>query len=209
MIIKEEFVKYKEYDEIILEITKNASETEKKKISEEDELFRKRGWEKYILALVNFFNDIFDEHIETDISFGGSATDSYIIQKATGYTQYMLGDPLRQRSGIILHNDALRIICTVHTDFVKIKEMSEIYNRLQKYLVDYNLHCKYEIVPNVFGGNYGRRKKTSEVFIVSNNEISSECVETVRSEKFGNETEKDRDTLRSLLLIYFNTISGA
>ena len=70
MKIKEEFVKYKEYDEIILEITKNASETEKKKISEEDELFRKRGWEKYILALVNFFNDIFDEHIETDISFG-------------------------------------------------------------------------------------------------------------------------------------------
>ena len=47
-------MKYKEYDEIILDITKNASETEKKKISEEDELFRIRGWEKYILALVNF-----------------------------------------------------------------------------------------------------------------------------------------------------------
>ena len=47
-------MKYKEYDEIILDITKNASETEKKKILEEDELFRIRGWEKYILALVNF-----------------------------------------------------------------------------------------------------------------------------------------------------------
>ena len=209
MIIKEEFVKYKEYDEIILEITKNASETEKKKISEEDELFRKRGWEKYILALVNFFNDIFDEHIETDISFGGSATDSYIIQKATGYTQYMLGDPFRQRSREILHNDALRIICTVHTDFVKIKEMSEIYNRLQKYLVDYNLQCTQEIVPNLFGGHYGRRNNKAEVFIISKDEISSECVETVKNERLGDETEKDRDTLRSLLLIYFNTISGA
>ena len=44
MKIKEEFVKYKEYDEMSWEITKKASETEKKKISEEDELFRKRGW---------------------------------------------------------------------------------------------------------------------------------------------------------------------
>ena len=127
MRFKEVFVKYKEYDEIILDITKNASETEKKKISEEDELFRIRGWEKYILALVNFFNDIFDKHIETDISFGGSATDSYIIQKATGYTQYMIGDPFRQRSGIILHNDALRVICTVHTDFVNKEEKAEYY----------------------------------------------------------------------------------
>ena len=207
MIIKEEFVKYKEYDEIILEITKNASETEKKKISEEDELFRKRGWEKYILALVNFFNDIFDEHIETDISFGGSATDSYIIQKATGYTQYMIGDPFRQRSGIILHNDALRIICTVHTDFVKIKEMSEIYNRLQKYLVDYNLQCTQEIVPNLFGGHYGRRNNKAEVFIISKDEISSECVETIKNERLGDETEREKDILRGLLLIYFTTLS--
>ena len=68
MRFKEVFVKYKEYDEIILDITKNASETEKKKISEEDELFRIRGWEKYILALVNFFNDILswmEVHITT------------------------------------------------------------------------------------------------------------------------------------------------
>ena len=200
-------MKYKEYDEIISDITKNASESEREKIREEDNLFRRRGWEKYTLALVNYFNDIFEEHIETDISFGGSATDSYIIQKATGYTQYMLGDPFRQRSREILHNDALRIICEVHTDFVNIKEMSDIYNRLQKYLVGYNLQCTQEIVPNLFGGHYGRRNNKAEVFIISKDEISSECVETIKNERLGDETEREKDILRGLLLIYFTTLS--
>lgn len=59
MRFREDVVKYKEYDEIISDITKNASETEQEKIREEDALFRKRGWEKYTLALVNYFNDIF------------------------------------------------------------------------------------------------------------------------------------------------------
>ena len=208
MRFKEDFVKYKEYDDIILDITKNASETEKKKIFEEDELFRKRGWEKYILALVNFFNDIFDEHIETNISFGGSATDSCIIQKATGYNSKMKGDPFRQRSREILHNDALRIICEVHTAFVSMEEISEIHNRLQKYIVGYNLQCKHAIVPNYFGGHYGRRNNKAEVFIISNEEVSSECVKTVNSEKLGDETEREKDILRRLLLIYFTTISG-
>ncbi len=208
MRLKEDFVKYKEYDEIILDITKNASETEKKKIFEEDELFRKRGWEKYILALVNFFNDIFYEHIETNISFGGSATDSCIIQKATGYNSKMIGDPFRQKSREILHNDALRIICEVHTDFVNKEEISEIHNRLQKYIVGHNLQRKHAIVPNYFGGHYGRRNNKAEVFIISNDEVSPECVKTVSSEKLGDETEREKDILRGLLLIYFTTISG-
>ena len=68
------------------------------------------------------------------------------------------------------------------------------------------IHIEHKVA---FLGMNSLRVLPRREFIVSNNEISSECVETVRSEKFGNETEKDRDTLRSLLLIYFNTISGA
>lgn len=199
---------YNSYDEMIQDILKKSNDEEKSIITKEDELFKNRKWEKYILAVVNFFNDAHVENFESDISFGGSATDSYIIQKATGFISRMIGNPCRQRSREILFNDALRVFCEVHTGFLKMEELKKIYNQLSTFLTNYDLNYKHVVIPNNYGSHYGIASKTAEVFIISNNDIPSEYVDIVKNERYVEETEDERSILRGLMLVYFSTISG-
>ena len=46
-------MKYKTYEEIVSFVGKDASKKELERIREEDELFKNRKWEKYVLFLVN------------------------------------------------------------------------------------------------------------------------------------------------------------
>lgn len=201
---------YNSYEEII-EVVKQKclnSEDEMNRISKEDELFRSRKWTNYVLTLVNFCNDHIFYDCSNGIVLGGSAIDSYIIQSAVVSEISMRGEPLRQRSTSILFNDALRVICETHSGFVSKNEIAFLENKLTEYLDLYHLKYKKIVMPNVFHGNYGTPSRTTDVFIVSNDSVSEEHVNVVRSEKQVSETEKDNQILRGLYLVYFPTISG-
>ena len=200
---------YNSYNEIITDILKKANDEEKRIISEEDQLFKNRKWENYVLALVNFFNDIHVENFGSGISFGGSVTDSYIIREASRCKSKMIGKPCRQRSREILFNDALRIICEVHLDFLEESEISVLYNKLIEFVKHYGLSYKHAVMPNNFHGLFGIHSKTAEVFIISNeNNISDDYVNVVKSEKQVKETEESNNILRGRLRVDFATISG-
>ena len=86
------------------------SEEETKRVLEEIELFASRGWEKYILMVVNTVRDVVEQisFINRDYDLIGSAMDSYAVRLLTSDKRKSKDFLNDEKKRGILFNDALR-----------------------------------------------------------------------------------------------------
>ena len=203
-----ENMKYKTYEEIVSFVGKDASEKELKRIREEDELFINRKWEKYVLFLVNTLSDRSGIDSSFRPEWGGSALDSLIIQKAIGFGIW--GDehePFVEKNKNILFNDALRLVLRVHSGFIREQDLTKRINQFEESLEEYGFNHVNEIVKNKFFTKLGHHLDKSEVYIISENRITDECIAAVKNENV-NESEDEKTLLRKCLLVYMTVFSG-
>ena len=203
-----ENTKYKTYEEIVSFVRKDASEKELKRIREEDELFINRKWEKYVLFLVNTLSNRSGIDSSFRPEWGGSALDSLIIQKAIGFGIW--GDehePFVEKNKNILFNDALRLVLRVHSGFIREQNVIERINQFEESLAEYGFNHVYGIVNNKFYTKHGHHLDKSEVYIISENRITDECIAAVKNENV-NESEDEKSLLRKCLLVYMTVFSG-
>ena len=203
-----ENTKYKTYEEIVSFVGKDASEKELKRIREEDELFINRKWEKYVLFLVNTLSNRSGIDSSFRPEWGGSALDSLIIQKAIGFGIW--GDehePFVEKNKNILFNDALRLVLRVHSGFIREHEVMKRIYQFEESLEEYGFNHVNEIVKNKFFTKHGHHLDKSEVYIISENRITDECIAAVKNEN-ENESEDEKSLLRKCLLVYMAVFSG-
>ena len=203
-----ENMKYKTYEEIVSFVGKDASEKELKRIREEDELFINRKWEKYVLFLVNTLSNRSGIDSSFRPEWGGSALDSLIIQKAIGFGIW--GDehePFVEKNKNILFNDALRLVLRVHSGFIREYDVMKRIYQFEESLEEYGFNHVYGIVNNKFYTKLGHHLDKSEVYIISENRITDECIAAVKNENV-NESEDEKSLLRKCLLVYMTVFSG-
>ena len=203
-----ENMKYKTYEEIVSFVGKDASEKELKRIREEDELFINRKWEKYVLFLVNTLSNRSGIDSSFRPEWGGSALNSLIIQKAIGFGIW--GDeyePFVEKNKNIRFNDALRLVLRVHSGFIREQNVIERINQFEESLAEYGFNHVNGIVNNKFYTKHGRHNDKSEVYIISENRITDECIAAVKNEN-ANESEDEKSLLRKCLLVYMTVFSG-
>ena len=203
-----ENMKYKTYEEIVSFVGKDASKKELERIREEDELFKNRKWEKYVLFLVNTLSNRSGKDSSCRPEWGGSALDSLIIQKAIGFKIW--GDehePFVERNRNILFNDALRLALRVHSGFIREQDLTKSINQFEESLEEYGFNHVNEIVKNKFFTKLGHHLDKSEVYIISENRITDECIAAVKNENV-NESEDEKSLLRKCLLVYMTVFSG-
>ena len=203
-----ENMKYKTYEEIVSFVGKDASEKELKRIREEDELFINRKWEKYVLFLVNTLSNRSGIDSSFRPEWGGSALNSLIIQKAIGFGIW--GDehePFVEKNKNILFNDALRLDLRVHSGFIREQNVIKRINQFEESLEEYGFNHVNGIVNNRFYTNHGRNNDKAEVYIISENRITDECIAAVKNEN-ANESEDEKSLLRKCLLVYMTVFSG-
>lgn len=98
---------YKNFEEIINIVKENSCEEELNRINEEIELFKERGWEKYILLGINIIsklketNELF--HLEK------SFRDSYLVYKIFNLNEKDSEFLRKARFKEVLFNDALKM----------------------------------------------------------------------------------------------------
>ena len=203
-----ENMKYKTYEEIVSFVGKDASEKELKRIREEDELFINMKWEKYVLFLVNTLSNRNGIDSSFRPEWGGSALDSLIIQKAIGFGIW--GDehePFVEKNKNILFNDALRLVLRVHSGFIREYDVMKRIYQFEESLEEYGFNHVYGIVNNKFYTKLGHHLDKSEVYIISENRITDECIAAVKNEN-ANESEDEKSLLRKCLLVYMTVFSG-
>lgn len=71
---------FRSYEDLLNYVLSISDEEEKARIMEEDDLFEKRGWKKYILAIGKYFPDGMQYPCDF---FGGSVRDSYLLYKVS------------------------------------------------------------------------------------------------------------------------------
>ena len=185
-------MKYKTYEEIVSFVVKDASKKELERIREEDELFKNRKWEKYVLFLVNTLSNRsgIDSYFRPE--WGGSALDSLIIQKAIGFGIW--GDehePFVEKNKNILFNDALRLVLRVHSGFIREQDLTKRINQFEESLEEYGFNHVNEIVKNKFFTKHGHHLDKSEVYIISENRITEDYIAALKNESI-NETEEEK-----------------
>ena len=153
-----------------------------------------------------------DDRVELDNtlhpSWGGSAFDSLIFQKAVGFG--ILGDEekiFKERSTNILFNDALRLVLRFHTRFADLQAATKFDRKLESLLKENGFQYVIEFCKNKFPTYYGHHRKDAEVYIISEDMPSMKCINAVMKEGT-NETEEEKDMLRKCLLIYETLFSG-
>ena len=201
-------MKYKTYEEIVSFVVKDASKKELERIREEDELFKNRKWEKYVLFLVNTLSNRSGIDYPYKPEWGGSALDSLIIQKAIGFGIW--GDehePFVEKNKNILFNDALRLVLRVHSGFIREYDVMKRIYQFEESLEEYGFNHVYGIVNNKFYTKLGHHLDKSEVYIISENRITDECIAAVKNENV-NESEDEKSLLRKCLLVYMTVFSG-
>ena len=95
------------------------SEEETKRVSEEIELFTSRGWEKYVLLVVNTIREVQGNRVDFPYYFVGSAMDSYAIRLLTTDNKESRDFLKDEKKRGILFNDAMRFSIVFHEMFAK------------------------------------------------------------------------------------------
>ena len=161
---------FRSYDEMLNYVLSISTEEEKARIKEEDELFEKRGWKKYIFAIGKHFSE--ERQFPSDV-FGGSARDSYLLYKVSfpdKVNSTLLKDEKAKR---ILFNDALR----VRIKYIKVMTWSkgileEFQRKLDSMSLELGLKYKRILI-----------QKNEERIIVSNTDIPTEDFDLINNEK--------------------------
>ena len=106
-----------------------------------------------------------------------------------------------------LFNDALRLVLRVHSKFIREQNVIKRINQFEESLAEYGFNHVNGIVNNKFYTKHGRHNDKSEVYIISENRITDECIAAVKNEN-ANESEDEKSLLRKCLLVYMTVFSG-
>ena len=120
---------FRSYEEMLDYVLSISDEEEKARITEEDDLFEKRGWKKYILAIGKHFSE--ERRFPSD-NFGGSARDSYLLYKVSFPDTVNTTLLTNEEAKSILFNDALRLkIKYIHVDTLSKGILEEFQGKLK------------------------------------------------------------------------------
>ena len=120
---------FRSYDEMLNYVLSISNKEEKARIKEEYELFKKRGWEKYIFAIGKHFSE--ERQFPSDV-FGGSARDSYLLYKVSFPDTVNTTLLTNEEAKNILFNDALRLkIKYIHVDTLSKGILEEFQGKLK------------------------------------------------------------------------------
>ena len=178
---------FRSYEEMLNYVLSISTEEEKARIMEEDDLFEKRGWKKYIFAIGKYFSE--ERQFPSDF-FGGSARDSYLLYKVSfpnKVNSTLLND---KEAKSILFNDALR----VRIKYIKVMSWSkgileEFQRKLDSMSSELGLKYKEKLIQN-----------NEERIIVSSTDIPTEDFDLINNEKKDSNYEEN-DILRKYLII--------
>ena len=185
---------FRSYEDLLNYVLSISNEEEKARIMEEDELFEKRGWKKYILAIGKYFPE--ERRFSSD-DFGRSARDSYLLYKVSFPDTVNTTLLTNEEAKSILFNDALRVrIKDVFIESVLIKKLE-------------NYHRKLESMSSELGLKYKKRliQDKEERIIVSNTDIPTEVFDLINNEK-KESNEEENKVLRKYLIINISQYIG-
>lgn len=177
------------------------SEEETKRVSEEIELFSVRGWEKYVLLVVNIINGLQECGFEFH-EMAGSALDSFAIWLLTTDRKKKEGFLKNERKKWILFNDTLRLSICIHERFVENHpEFTEQFNSiLETNLKEFGLVCSKHMVKGRNPLQTGSPDSKDTLIIVSNDKVLKSDEEWVLSET-REVREGEIEILRKYLLL--------
>lgn len=185
---------FRSYEDLLNYVLSISKEEEKARIMEEDDLFEKRGWKKYIFAIGKHFSE--ERRFPSDF-FGGSARDSYLLYKVSFPDTVNTTLLTNEEAKSILFNDALRVrIKDVFIESVLIKKLE-------------NYHRKLESMSSELGLKYKKRliQDKEERIIVSNTDIPTEVFDLINNEK-KESNEEENKVLRKYLIINISQYIG-
>ena len=185
---------FRSYEEMLNYVLSISTEEEKARIMEEDELFKKRGWEKYILFIGNCFSE--DRKADWN-AYSGSARDSYLLYKVSFPEKINSTLLIREKAKGILFNDALRVnINDVFIESFLIKKLENFHRKLESMSSELGLKYKKILIQD---------KK--ERIIVSNTDIPTEDFDLINNEK-KESNEEENKVLRKYLIINISQYIG-
>lgn len=196
-----DFRSYEEMLNYVLSISKK--EEEKARIKEEDELFEKRGWKKYILAIGKYFPDGMQYPCDF---FGGSVRDSYLLYKVSFPDTVNTTLLTNEEAKNILFNDALRLkIKYIHVDTLSKGILEKFQGKLKNMSSVLGLEYNRELIQNnkeIIKENNKEiiKEENVERIIVSNTVIPTEDLDLIKNER-RDSTEEENEVLRKYLII--------
>ena len=185
---------FRSYEEMLNYVLSISTEEEKARIKEEDKLFEKRGWKKYILFIGNCFSE--DRKADWN-AYSGSARDSYLLYKVSFPEKINSTLLIREKAKGILFNDALRV--NINDVFIE----SFLIKKLE------NFHRKLESISSELGLKYKKIliQDKKERIIVSNTDIPTEVFDLINNEK-KESNEEENKVLRKYLIINISQYIG-
>ena len=186
---------FRSYEEMLNYVLSISNEEEKARIMEEDDLFEKRGWKKYILAIGKYFPD--GMQYPWDF-FGGSVRDSYLLYKVSFPNKVNSTLLKNKEAKNILFNDALRLkIKYINVDTLSKGILEEFQGKLKNMSSVLGLEYIRESIQN---NKEKIKEKNEERIIVSNTVIPTEDLDLIKNEK-KDSTEEENEVLRKYLII--------
>ena len=193
---------FRSYEEMLNYVLSISNEEEKARIMEEDDLFEKRGWKKYILAIGKYFPD--GMQYPWDF-FGGSVRDSYLLYKVSFPNKINRTLLENKEAKNILFNDALRLkIKYIHVDTLSKGILEEFQGKLKNMSSVLGLEYIRESIQN---NKEKIKEKNEERIIVSNTVIPTEDLDLIKNEK-KDSTEEENEVLRKYLIIMLEYYTG-
>ena len=190
-------------------LSRCKSEEETRRVSEEIELFVSRGWEKYVLLVVNTIRGIQECGIDFLYHLVGSAMDSYAIRLLTTgkkESKDFLKD-VKKRG--ILFNDALRFSIVFHEMFAKEKpEFGICLNKILEFNIqDLGLVYSKHLVDGINPLSIGSPKSKDDLIIVSKDGIPEDDEKWILTET-RKVREGEIEILRKYLILKVSMFSG-
>lgn len=170
-------------------------EDEKNRLKEEFDLFKKRGWEKYICFLADVLPTTLIPYI------GGSCLDSYALRKVIEPQKEMLGLLKDEKCHDILFGDALRLNYPVKGLFKEdvVRNLMELHTFLDDCVVGSKLFSK-EVITS-------KENEKSILMIISALPIPDDDVELIANES-KDSTPEEASRLMQYLIINITASQG-
>ena len=182
---------FRSYEEMLDYVLSNSNEEERARIMEEDKLFEKRYWKKYIFAIGKYFSE---ERKEESQYFGGSARDSYLLYKVSFPNKINSTLLKSEYAKEVLFNDALRIrMKYVYIQPLLRQKLEEFQRKLDDMSSKFGLKYKEKLISN--------NKKR---IVISDTDIPIEDFNLINDEKVDSE-EKEIGILRMYLIMVLET----
>ena len=185
------------------------SEQERDRVSEEIELFSARGWEKYILLIVNTVNSLNESGFDFPYEYVGSAMDSYAVRLLTTDKKESKDFLKDEKKRGILFNDALRFSIVFHEMFAKEKPKFgfRLNDILESNIKDLGLVYSEHLVDGINPLSIGSPESKDDLIIVSKDGIPEDDEKWILTET-RKVREGEIEILRKYLILKVSMFSG-